>query len=132
MNAETLILFLSTCGAQIEVPLSSLRKPFLNQDLSSTDFLPVALLCPFCKHIERQGMESFLRAQVVYNPHLAEWYSSDVPLRCDVEACKSALPLVHSWTVSTTEETRKADRETWKWDRLRCQNGHVIRKPKDW
>lgn len=68
----------------------------------------------------------------VENPVLADWYSGDAWLGCGLEGCTALLPLVHSWSASTTAEEREADIKTWKWDRLRCQNGHVIRKPSNW
>src|SRR5215831_3386013 len=126
-----MVLLSCRCGAQIEVPLPILRQPFAGQDLSSADIPSVVLPCPFCKHLEVRGRESVLRVQVIDNPDLPDWYSGDVWLGCGAEGCESPLPLVYGWSVSTTAEEREADKDIWKWDRLRCRNGHAIQKPED-
>lgn len=126
-----LIVFLcSSCGKQIEVPLPTLRQPFLNQDSTSTDFLPVAVVCPHCKIVEIQGQESVYMTVAKDSPCLLEWHSDDVLLECDMEDCKALLPLVYGWNDSTTEEERRADIATWRGKRMLCPQGHSICLPK--
>jgi hypothetical protein len=132
MNSVMMVLFPCSCGAQIEVPLPKLRQPYRDREWSASDFPSIVLLCPFCKHLERQGMESFLRAWVASSPDLPDWHSGDAWIGCGVEGCEAPLPLVYSWNASTPVEVREADIRIWKWDRLRCRNRHAVQKPKDW
>ena len=122
-------LLCSECGKHIEVPLSTLQRPYQNQGSSSNAFEPVAVACPHCMTVEVQSTESVLEAAEVYNPDPAEWHFEDVWLGCGVESCEFLLPFVYSW-IGDTHEERVAETKKWHPKNLRCQNLHSVPLPK--
>jgi hypothetical protein len=47
-------------------------------------------------------------------------------LKCEAGNCGMPLPLIAVWSPSTTAKEWKADIETWRWENLRCPQGHPI------
>ena len=50
-------------------------------------------------------------------------------LGCEDLSCKFRAPLYAQWSPDTTEEEQKAYIESWKWDGLRCPQGHAVLPP---
>lgn len=115
-------------------PQDTLEQPFSGQDDPPNDFLAIGVVC----HRHKSAETYFLSAKSPgWNPkdgaEVLENRSGDTvhvsTLRCEREACKSRLPLFAYWRPGTSAEERRADISTWRWDHLRCPEGHSIPKP---
>jgi hypothetical protein len=57
------------------------------------------------------------------------WVQHGPQLKCEEETCESLLPLFVRWNPATTLEALADETARWKWDNLKCPQGHPILKP---
>lgn len=125
--------FCSHCGATMRLPAETLGNIFGPPALRTMDAASVAVVCPQCKQVgnhsllqnsaDRHSLDQAVLAAPVGETVFLKW------LKCEKATCKTPLPLFAVWTTTTTEEERKADTKTWKWDGLHCPQGHAIPAP---
>jgi len=112
------------------LPVGKLGNVFGSPALRSIDASSVGVVCPRCKFV---GNYSLFENSPDYNPRdqvilvrpvgetaFIKW------LKCEVENCKTPLPLFAIWSAATTAEEREADISTWRWEKLHCPQGHKI------
>ena len=129
-----LAVYCPACGEHIRLPLESLGHMFGNPGLRTIDASFLVFPCPFCKNVEAYSLNDD-------SPYKRPGYTvmllipPEAPilnlgwLECEEPSCQARVPLFVEWSETTNEAERIADTETWKWDRLLCPEGHVIRKP---
>jgi hypothetical protein len=90
----------------------------------------VALPCRSCKHVllltrDDSRVSGHGRPEL----HPPETVYLEYILGCEGSGCKFRAPLYVQWSADTTVEERQAYIESWKWDDLRCPQGHVVLNP---
>jgi len=121
------------CPATMLLPAEKLGNIFAHPNLRLIDAASVGIVCPHCKLV---GSYSLFENSPDYN-HADEgrWGRplGDAEfqgwLKCEMKSCTTPLPLFAIWNATTTEEERKIDISTWKWENLHCPNGHTIEAP---
>jgi hypothetical protein len=53
-------------------------------------------------------------------------------LECAGEGCNTQLPLFAVWSADMPAEERRADISTWRWENLKCPQGHSRFPPLGW
>jgi len=110
------------------LPAETLGHVFENPAMRLFSADSVGVVCPQCKLV---GNYSLFQNSPDYNPRdgvvLAPPVGETFPLKwlqCEKENCKTLLPVFAIWSANTSEQERKADMLTWRWDDLHCPHGH--------
>ena len=122
------------CGARFLLPHESLGQMFADPALQRISAPFLAFPCRTCKSVEayslqgdspyKRELDTTVVATLPENPvTLSGW------LQCVGEGCMLLVPLFVQWSETTTEAERVADTSTWKWENLKCPQGHAIHSP---
>lgn len=135
--ALQILIHCTSCGSTLLLAAHTLEQPFAILGEQPNDSFAVGIACRTCKSVRRY----FLQFRHAENDLLdgvrdVEDQNEDTilvnTLSCEVDDCKFLLPLFAQWNPAMTAEARLADIQTWRWESLRCPEGHPIPKPKPW
>lgn len=128
------LIHCSNCGFPFLLPADTLEELFGDPNSLPNNALAVGIVCNQCKCADRYFLD---RKHPQYNPKDQAWIldarSEDTVLlamlECEDGSCESRLPLFAYWNPDTSAEERSADSLTWRWENLKCPEGHVIPRP---
>ena len=135
--APQILIHCTSCGSSMLLAAHTLERPFAIPDEQPNDSFAVGIACRSCKSVRRYFLQ-FRHAEndLLGEEHEAEAQNEDTilvnTLGCEVDDCRFLLPLFAQWNPQATAEDRLADIQTWRWEGLRCPEGHPIPKPKPW
>jgi hypothetical protein len=121
------------CESPMRLPIDTRPQQSAVPEGQPNDFPPIAVECGRCKSIcsyvvHRKFVSSDPKAGSVVTESRPTDAVPAITLECGVEGCTSLLPLYVHWSTTTTVAERKADMQTWRWENLRCPQGHPISK----
>lgn len=119
------------CGTAMSLHADTLWRLVTSRDRELRGAVPLGLACPQCS---RLGTYQSGHSDNNAFPVSAQRWEKSRPeewdlvgwLKCEEAICELRLPLLASWTISTTLEARKADIAEWHWEDLKCPAGHSI------
>jgi hypothetical protein len=128
------LIHCSDCGFPFLLPADTIEDTFGDPESLANNALAVGVVCSECKWVDRYFLD---RKHAQYDPRNQAWIldtrSEDTILleilQCEEDTCESRLPLFAYWNPSTPPEERAADSLTWRWENLKCPEGHVIPRP---
>jgi len=122
----------SWCGDNILLPLEKLAQAFASLEVRTTDREPIAAVCNRCKQVRNYDLAnsdlSHTWGPAAYLDAFSGWVFIE-SLKCADQTCKTRLPLFAIWDPAISAEQRTAYANSWKWDGLKCQDGHPIVEP---
>jgi hypothetical protein len=133
--APHILVRCTSCSSPIVLPTQTLERPFTIPEEQPNESFAVGIACSNCKSVRRY----FLQLKHPENDALdwapeAEEQNEDTvlinTLGCEAEDCRSLLPLFANWSSAASHAERLADMQSWRWEDLRCPEGHLIPKPR--
>jgi hypothetical protein len=128
------LIHCSNCGFPFLLPADILEESFWDSDSAPNNVLAIGVVCHHCKCVDRYFLD---RNHPQYNPRNQAWIldtrSEDTVLvailECGEASCESRLPLFAYWNPSIGAEERSADTLRWRWEHLKCPDGHAVPRP---
>jgi hypothetical protein len=124
------------CCMPIMLLAETIQPLFADQEHLANQSHAIAVRCDMCKSVETYILHRQVEGHNPKDRVMATPDDYGVPvhvttLECVTERCRTLLPLFARWTPSTTEKERIAEISTWRWENLKCPEGHSMPKP-DW
>jgi hypothetical protein len=117
--------------------LAEMTQPlFAYQEHPANQYHAIAARCDMCKSVETYILHPQIEGHNPKDRAMATSQHHGVPvhvtnLECVTEGCGILLPLFARWTPASTGQERLDEISTWRWENLKCPQGHSIPKP-DW
>ena len=128
------LIHCSNCGFPFLLPAETLEESFGGAEDPPNNMLAVGVVCHHCKSMDCFFLD---RKHPRHNPKDQAWIldtrSEDTVLvailECEDASCTSRLPLFAYWNPGTTAEQRSVDSFHWRWENLKCPEGHAVSRP---